>query len=120
MWRRKREGVIQELIIKHAELVLNTVQALHEYIRVVRKKKPEKRLVETEEELGEKVLKLERKADEIEEKINEELFRGAFLPVTSSDRYDLIAAIVARIPNNEKNAEKNAILDKASTGPPGL
>lgn len=93
MWRRKREGVIQELILEHAELVLKTVQALHEYIRIVRKKKPKKRLVETEEQLGEKVLKLERQADEIEEKINEELFRGAFLPVTSSDRYDLIGAI---------------------------
>ncbi|MFW9830418.1 MAG: DUF47 domain-containing protein [Candidatus Thorarchaeota archaeon] len=93
MWRRKREGVIQELMLEHTQLVLNTVQALHEYVSVIRKKKPEKRLKDIEEELGEKVLELEKQADEIEEKINEELFRGAFLPVTSSDRYDLISAI---------------------------
>jgi len=93
VWRRKREGVIQDLILQHAQIVLKTVQALYDYISVVRKKKPDKRVVEKEEELGENVLKLERQADELEEKVDEELFRGAFLPVTSSDRFDLIASV---------------------------
>ncbi len=92
VWRQKREGIIRDLILEHAKAVLETVQALHEYISVVRKKKPEKRLIEIEHELAEKVLDLEIKADEFEEKINEELFR-AFLPVTSSDRYELVAAV---------------------------
>ena len=93
MWRRKHEGAIQELILQHAQKVLETVQALHEYISIVQQKKPEKRLVKTEREFGEKVLSLEKEADQVEEAINEELFRGAFLPVTSSDRFDLIASI---------------------------
>jgi predicted phosphate transport protein (TIGR00153 family) len=93
MWRRKREGAIQELILQHAQKVLETVQALHEYISTVRRKKPEKRLVDAERGFGEKVLSLEKEADQVEEEINEELFRGAFLPVTSSDRFDLIASI---------------------------
>ncbi len=38
-------------------------------------------------------MKLEKEADRLEDQVNEELFRGAFLPVTSSDRYDLIAAV---------------------------
>ncbi len=93
VWRRKREGVIQDLILQHAQTVLKTVQALYDYISVVRKKKPDKRMVEKEKELGKKVLELERNADELEEKVDEELFRGAFLPVTSSDRFDLIASV---------------------------
>lgn len=93
MWRRKRESVIRNLILQHAQAVLKTVEALHDYITVIRRKKPEDRPIEKEETLGKKVLELEREADALEEKINEELFRGAFLPVTSSDRYDLVASI---------------------------
>lgn len=93
VWRRKQEGVIRELILEHAQLVLKTVQALHEYISLVLRKRPEKRLVEAEQEIGEKVLKLELQADEAEERINEELFKSSLLPVTSSSQYDFIAAI---------------------------
>lgn len=93
MWRRKSEKVIRDLIIQHSQAVLETVKALHEYISVIRKKKPEKRLIEAEERLAERVLELEVEADEIETKLNEELYKGAFLPVTSSDRYDLVASI---------------------------
>lgn len=93
MWRRKSEKVIREFIIQHSEAVLETVKALHEYISVIRMKKPEKRLVEEEKTLAERVLELEAKADEIEAELHEELYKGAFLPVTSSDRYDLVATV---------------------------
>jgi len=93
VWRRKSEKVIRELIIQHSEAVLETVKALHEYISVIRMKKPEKRLVEEEKTWAERVLELEVKADEIEANLHEELYKGAFLPVTSSDRYDLVATI---------------------------
>ncbi|MFX1563333.1 MAG: DUF47 domain-containing protein [Promethearchaeota archaeon] len=93
MWRRKSEKVIREFITQHSQAVLETVKALHEYISVIRKKKPEKRLTDEEERLAERVLELELKADKIEAKLHEELYKGAFLPVTSSDRYDLVATI---------------------------
>jgi len=93
MWRRKQESAIRALIFEHAELVLKTVRALHEYISLVLKKRPEKRLVDAEQELGEKVLKLELEADGAEERINEELFKSALLPVTTSSQFDLISTI---------------------------
>jgi uncharacterized protein Yka (UPF0111/DUF47 family) len=93
VWRRKQEGVIRDLILEHAKLVLKTVQALHEYMGLVLKKRPEKRLVDSEQELGEKVLKLELEADDAEERINEELFKSSLLPVTSSGQFDLISTV---------------------------
>jgi uncharacterized protein Yka (UPF0111/DUF47 family) len=93
VWRRKQEDVIRQLVLEHANLVLKTIQALYEYISLVLKKRPEKRLREAEQEIAEKVLKLELQADDAEEKIDDELFKSSLLPVTSSSQYDLISAV---------------------------
>jgi predicted phosphate transport protein (TIGR00153 family) len=93
VWRSKNEAVIRDLIIRHCQAVLETVKALHEYITLVREKKPTASHLEEEERLATHVLELESQADLLEEEINLQLFRGAFLPVTTSDRYDLVATI---------------------------
>jgi predicted phosphate transport protein (TIGR00153 family) len=99
-------------MIKHSEAVLETVKALHEYISVIRKKKPEKRLQDAEEQLAERVLELEDEADKIEKQLDEELYKGAFLPVTSSDRYDLVASIDGIADRCEIVVRKMRIVDE--------
>jgi predicted phosphate transport protein (TIGR00153 family) len=93
VWRSKNEAVIRDLIIQHGQAVLETVKALHQYVTMVREKKPSERQVDQEERLAKRVLELESQADLVEEEVNLQLFRGAFLPVTTSDRYDLVATI---------------------------
>jgi len=85
--------VIRDLIIRHTQAVLETVKALHQYVTMVREKKPSERRVDQEERMAAHVVELEAQADLVEEEINLQLFRGAFLPVTTSDRYDLVATI---------------------------
>ena len=86
----KREKVIRDLIIQHGQAVLETVKALHQYIKMIGETASHKRIPEKEEALANRVLELEGEADRVAASINAELFRGAFLPVTSSDRYDLV------------------------------
>jgi len=93
VWRSKSETVIRDLIIRHTQAVLETVKALHQYVTMVREKKPSERRVDQEERMAAHVVELEAQADLVEEEINLQLFRGAFLPVTTSDRYDLVATI---------------------------
>ena len=85
--------MIRDLIIRHTQAVLETVKALHQYVTMVREKKPSERRVDQEERMAAHVVELEAQADLVEEEINLQLFRGAFLPVTTSDRYDLVATI---------------------------
>ncbi len=110
VWRRKQEDTIRNLIVEHAELVLKTVQALYEYISIILEKRPEKRLVESEQELGEKVLKLELQADEVEERINEEFFKSSLLPVTSSGQFDLISSVDGLADRSELIVRKMRII----------
>jgi uncharacterized protein Yka (UPF0111/DUF47 family) len=89
LWRKKEEQAVSELIHDHANIVLEAVTALSEYLNVILKKKPEKRLKDHEEKLADRVLELESKADRAEERIDEKL-RVTALPVTSSERYSLV------------------------------
>ena len=89
MWRKKDEKVISELINEQSQVIFETVKVLSDYLDVILRKKPDKRLEEEEEELAERVLELESKADRIEEEIDKKL-QGTALPVTSSERYSLI------------------------------
>jgi len=86
----KREQVIRDLIVQHGEAVLETVKALHRYVTLIGETESHKRIPEKEEALAKQVLELEGEADRVASSVNAELFRGAFLPVTSSDRYDLV------------------------------
>ena len=89
MWRKKDEKAISDLINEQSQIILETVRVLIDYLDVILRKKPYKRLQKEEEELAERVLELESKADRIEEQIDEKL-QGTALPVTSSERYSLI------------------------------
>jgi uncharacterized protein Yka (UPF0111/DUF47 family) len=89
VWRKKEEKAISQLINEHSQIILDTVKTLVQYLDIIRRKKADDRLEDEEEELAERVLALESKADRSEEKIDEQL-RGTALPVTSSERYSLV------------------------------
>jgi uncharacterized protein Yka (UPF0111/DUF47 family) len=89
VWRKKEEKAISELIVEHNQIILETVKTLNQYLDIILRKKADDRLEDEEEELAERVLALESKADRSEEKIDKQL-RGTALPVTSSERYSLV------------------------------
>ncbi len=92
LWRKKEEQAISELVNEHAQIVLEAVTGLSQYLNVILKKKADDRLKNQEDTLAEKVLKLESAADRAEEHIDEKL-RSTALPVTSSERYSLVEKI---------------------------
>jgi predicted phosphate transport protein (TIGR00153 family) len=93
VWRSKSEAVIRDLIVRHTEAVLETTKALHQYVTMLLEKKQVGRRADQEERAAKHVVELEAHADSVEEEINLQLFSGAFLPVTTSDRYDLVGTI---------------------------
>jgi uncharacterized protein Yka (UPF0111/DUF47 family) len=111
VWRRKDEKAIIELINKQSEIILETVRVLVEYLDVILRKKPDKRLEDEEEELAERVLELESKADRIEEEIDEKLQRTA-LPVTSSERYSMIEKMDSIADRSEIIVRKLRIIEE--------
>jgi predicted phosphate transport protein (TIGR00153 family) len=111
LWRRKDEKEISELIIKHSQVILDTVKTLAQYLELILKKKAKGRLEEEEEELSERVLALESKADRVEEEIDERL-RGTALPVTSSERYSLVEKMDSIADRAEIVVRKLRIIDE--------
>jgi len=85
--------VIRDLIVRHTRAVWETTKALQSYISMIHERKPGERRAVREEEAAKHVVDLEAQADLVEQEINLQLFRGAFLPVTTSDRFDLVATI---------------------------
>ena len=111
MWRRKDEKAIIELINEQSEVILETVRVLVEYLEVILRKKPDKRLEDEEEKLAKRVLELESKADRIEEEIDEKL-QGTALPVTSSERYSLIEKMDSIADRSEIIVRKLRIIEE--------
>jgi len=111
VWRKKDEKAISELINEQSQIILETVRVLIEYLDVILRKKPHKRLEKEEEELAERVLELESKADRVEEQIDEKL-QGTALPVTSSERYSLIEKMDSIADRSEIIVRKLRIIEE--------
>jgi len=111
LWRKKEEIEVRELINEHARIVLQSVTALSQYLKVILKKKAENRLYDEEKELAERVLALESEADRAEEVIDEKLQVTA-LPVTSSERYSLVEKIDSIADRSEIIVRKLRLIDE--------